>query len=86
MDFERVGTVVSRYYLQPKAEPGKHHFEDWVGLLEEPMKSAFSEKGFGKCRSVLRFRRFVAKPNDKKSQRFRTKTLTDSVTVIICPQ
>ncbi|WP_347160327.1 hypothetical protein [Pontibacter chitinilyticus] len=75
--FKRVGLMAGDYYKQREAEPQPSHFQDWIGSLEEPMKSSFRKMGFEECKNVLNFRRFVAELNDRGMEEYMKANLSE---------
>lgn len=73
----RIGMVANEYMRQP-IKPSEDDFQAWIEGLDEPMKSAFSEKGLEECRGVLSFRRFVLECSDNGMEEFMKANMTDA--------
>jgi hypothetical protein len=65
----RIGTVAAQYMRQP-VFPNDVNFKEWIESLQEPMKSAFKEKGIEGCKGVLNYRRFLLELEDNGMDEF----------------
>ena len=71
----RIGTVANQYMRQP-VFPTEVNFKEWIDSLNEPMKSAFKEKGIEECRGVLNYRRFLLELEDNGMDEFMKSRLS----------
>jgi hypothetical protein len=74
----RIGHVITSYYKQLNRDDlTENDFHEWIESLQEPMKSAFKNKGLDECRGVLNFQRFILELQDKGLQEYLKDRLTE---------
>ena len=62
--------------MRQNINPTELDFSEWIASLNEPMKSAFQEKGLENCRGVLNFRRFILEGKDNGMEDFMKENLS----------
>lgn len=62
--FVHVSKIVAQYYKDTPVKMTEALFDQWIEALEEPLKTAFAQKGFEDAKDVLPFRRFAQELND----------------------